>query len=267
MRAEHRATLLGGNVETSTLIIGMGEIGSSLYRLLSPVYPCWGLDTREELNRMDPGPLPDQVDVVHICIRHDNAFEATVKAYLDRFKPLLVDICTTVPPGTCESIAPSICHSTTRGLHPHLEEGLRTITKHIGGKRSHALATYFRGAGVDCIVHPNSRITELLHILNNAHYGINLMFADEAAKLCREYGVDYYAYMRYCETNNDGYIALGHKTKVRPILTPPHGRIGGHCVNMSAGLIPEERRTPMVDMLAKYNEPKGLDKGQPTAKT
>ena len=78
------------------------------------------------------------------------------------------------------------------------------------------------------------------------------MFADEAAKLCRYYGVDYYDYMKYTESNNDGYIALGHKTKVRSILTPPNGKIGGHCVNMSAGLIPKEVRPKMINELADY---------------
>ncbi len=236
---------------TNTLIVGAGEIGSSLYEILTHFYPVWMTDILPEKSKMDG--CPKKIDVMHVCIRYSENFFNIISEYIHVYNPDYMDICTTVPVGTTEKISPDACHSTTRGLHPHLVTGLKTIPKHIGGGEAESFRQYFYKAGIPSIAHPKSRTTELLHILNNAHYGVNLMFADDAAKLCREYGVDFFDYLKYTESNNDGYLALGHKTKVRPILTPPGGRIGGHCVNMSAGLIPEEKRPPLIDRLAKYN--------------
>lgn len=241
----------------NTLILGNGEIGSSLFDILSAVYPnsVWAEDIIPEKRFMDK--CPDKIDILHVCLRYTETYKSTVEEYVKRYKPAIVDICTTSPVGTTESFGkPNFVHSTTRGLHPHLASGLKAIAKHIGGSLSHgrALAAYFNKAGTECILHNRSRTTELLHILNNVHYGINLMFADEAAKLCREYGVDYLDYLSYTQTNNRGYAELGHESKVRPILTPPNGKIGGHCVTMSANLIPPEKRPTLITALSDYGQ-------------
>lgn len=241
-------------IDVKTLIIGVGEIGSSLYSLLSPVYPTWAWDIDPKLNKGDYLNIPNKFDVFHICIRYSDNFLDIVKGYVDKYQPQSINVCTTVPPGITEKIGPNAVHSTTRGLHPNLQEGLLKITKHIGGPQAVNFADYFSNVGITSYCHNQSRTTELLHILNNVHYGINLIFADEAAKLCRDYGVDYYDYMKYCETNNAGFSRLGHATKVRPILTPPGGRVGGHCVVQSAQLLPENSRPQLIERLARYND-------------
>lgn len=238
----------------NTLIIGMGEIGSSLYKLLSPAYSTWGIDIKQELNTSLPCAVPEKIKVMHVCIRYSDDFNFIVKTYIEKYQPEIIDICSTVPVGTTESIDPSACHSTTRGLHPNLVEGLKTITKHVGGDNCLKLSAYFNAIGISTMSHPKAKTTELLHILNNVHYGVNLMFADEAAKLCRHYGVDYFDWMKYGETNNQGYARLGHLTKVRSILMPPGGKIGGHCVVSSAQLL--SKGNMLIDLLANYNEEK-----------
>lgn len=237
-----------------TLIIGRGEVGNSLYQILKDHYPVWAEDTRKELRLMKG--CPKTVDVLHVCTRYGADFIQTVLAYKKKYKPLIVNICTTVPPETMQSLenhSKAFCHSTTRGLHPNLAESVRIIPKHIGGYRAPDLVQYFSKAGIPCVAHARAKTTALLHILNNVHYGVNLIFADEAARLCRRYGVDYFDYMLYTKTNNEGYGALGHPTKVRPILTPPGGHIGGHCVTHSATLIPEEERPELFRTVAEYN--------------
>lgn len=239
----------------STLIIGRGEVGNSLYNVLSPVYPTWCDDIRPHLRLMKDQPA--SFDVIHVCTRHGADFIANVKAWVKKYKPRIVNICTTVPVETMdelEAIGSIFCHSTTRGLHPNLSESIRVIPKHIGGRMAVPLSIYFNGAGVPTRTHERARTTALLHILNNVHYGVNLVFADEAAQLCRQYNVDYFDYMTYTQTNNIGYQQLGHSTKVRPILTPPSGKIGGHCITHSAALIPEENRPEIFNIVASYNE-------------
>lgn len=238
----------------TTLILGRGEVGNSLYEVLKNVYPVWCQDIRKELKVMKN--CPETVDVLHVCVRYDEDFQTTVGAATFKYKPRIVNICTTVPPHIMHSLEKTgnhFCHSTTRGLHPDLQESIKVITKHVGGKMAPELAAYFREAGIPVTTHARARTTALLHILNNVHYGVNLMFADEAAKICRLYGVDFFDYLLYTKSNNDGYSELGHPTKVRPILTAPGGRIGGHCVTHSATLIPDADRGGLFKAVASYN--------------
>lgn len=234
-----------------SLIIGMGEVGTALYNVLNPIYDVHTFDVKNPDNV-----LPEKdVYIMHVCIRYSEEFVRIVHEYRRRCDPHIINVCTTVPPGTCRELGLNVVHSTTRGLHPNLEDGLRKIKKHIGGDCAREVAEYFSVAGVKCVTHRLADTTELAHLLNNAAYGINLMFADEMARLCRIYGVDYYeAVQKYTETNNEGFAALDNATKQRMILTPPNGRIGGHCVKASAQLIPEEQRTPMLKMLAEYGD-------------
>lgn len=237
-------------------VIGLGEVGRAHAQLLGAKFHVWEKDICEK-------PDPDfHVDAMHIALDFHGMGPAkwieVVDGYLKRLKPSVLSVLSTVSPGTTECFGPTACHSTTRGLHPNLKEGLLRVPKHIGGPMAERLAKDFQKAGMRCVTHGKSRTTELLHILNNSHYGVNLMFADEAAKLCRDFGVDYFEYMKYTATHNEGFTAMDHPRLVRPILTPPNGRIGGHCVTQGATLIPDDLRGDLISKLAAYG---GSDAG------
>lgn len=239
------------------LIVGMGEVGTAHANILSrvPSFKVCGMD-------LDPARVPEalavkdenyQPDVLLLAIRHHPEFVQTATDYINKYKPQVINVLSTVPPGTCAAIGTSVTHSTTRGLHPHLEDGLMAIVKHVGGAKAEAVARIFEVAGMRCFTHKLAKTTEAAHILNNVAYGVNLMLADEMQKMCREWGVDYFqAVMGYTATNNDGYAALDQASKSRMILTPPNGRIGGHCLTHSAGLIDPAKRPPLMQMLADY---------------
>lgn len=235
-----------------SLVIGRGEVGKALVEILEPHYETYVKDL-EEIE------LPERFDILHVCIRYSPDFLGVVRAYVDRFGPSIVNICSTVPPGTTERLGTNAVHSTTRGLHPNLVDGLRAHVKHIGGPKSDKVARYFAKAGIACHTHSRARTTELAHLLNNLSYGVNLMFADEMARICRQFGVDYYeAVMLYTETNNKGFERLDHRSKRRMILTPPGGHIGGHCIVQNAQIllpILEESggNFPLVAAIAGYN--------------
>lgn len=229
----------------------MGEVGQALQDVLKPHYEVHTKDIEEKS-------IPEGIEIVHVCIRHSADFHKIVSDYVSRFKPRLLDICTTVPPGTTAKFKNSV-HSTTRGLHPHLSTGLKNIPKHIGGPRSEEVANYFRKAGVPCVTHKKARTTEVAHLLNNISYGVNLMYADEMARVCRHFGVDYTeSVMRYTQTNNEGFRKLDHDSKCRMVLTPPNGYIGGHCVTQSAKMLIDalgDNASPVIaKILADYNK-------------
>jgi UDP-N-acetyl-D-mannosaminuronate dehydrogenase len=243
------------------LIVGFGEVGRAHYEVLKDVHSVKAIDVNKSLIPIDAScAYLFTPDLILFAMRFSSSFVEDCKEYIRKYdtgQPLLINVLSTVPVGTTEMISANACHSTTRGLHPNLKSGLLAIPKHIGGKKSEDIAEVYRASGMQCVTHNTAKTTELAHILNNVAYGVNIALADEMEKLCRYYGVDYYeAIMRYTETNNEGYERLGLKSKRRMVLTPPNGGIGGHCVKMSAGLIPEQIQGPIISSLHRFGEVK-----------
>ena len=252
------------------VVVGLGEVGKATSRVLARKNEVWGVDIDHAVDpqgaRIETSAITERiavdggsVGVMHVALNAHamgrERFVSVVQGYLRLFKPDLMDVLSTVWPGTTAAFGPRAVHSTTRGLHPNLERGILEVPKHVGGPRASVVAREFEACGVKCVTHRSATTTEACHILNNSHYGVNLMFADEAYRLCREWGVDYHAYMAYTETHNSGFRSLDHDRLVRPVLTPPNGRIGGHCVQQGATLIEKENRGWLLERLANYNGP------------
>jgi len=235
----------------TSLILGCGEIGSAYYSIFSQKSQTYRLDLRPELSDKR---IP-KIEVLHVCLRHSENFQDTVTAAVKKYRPAVINNMSTVPPGTTEKLGNNAVHSTTRGLHPNLKDSILAAKKHIGGPKALELAEYFAHFGIQTVTHAKAKTTELAHILSNTLYGVQIMYADEMDKLCRQYGVDYFeAVQLYSMTHNEAYSALGLQSKYRPILSPPGGRIGGHCVTQGAALIPENIRGPLLSRLATFNK-------------
>lgn len=245
------------------LVVGYGEVGSAHARVLAEAgHIVQAID-------LDKDRVPDEfkpekrwpVDLILFAMRYSDHFVDDCRTYLIGRMPEHVGVLSTVPVGTTKKVHPKACHSTTRGMHPRLDESIKVIPKHVGGLDAPWLAGVFGGAGIPIGgIHRRAGTTELAHILNNSAYGANIALAGEMAKICRAYGLDYTeVVMAYAKTNNAGFIALDQPSKVRPVLTPPGERLGGHCVVMSANLIPKELRGPILDRVATYNENGGQE--------
>lgn len=245
---------IGGGVFVKILVVGYGEVGRAHAELLASKHEVKAIDVVPGVvDEWAKCPRDFKPEAILFAMRYSGKFREDCLVYLKKYKSSFVNVLSTVPPGTTEGIDKMACHSTTRGLHPNLKTGLLNIPKHVGGPTADIFKSMYESVGMSVVTHKTARTTELAHILNNAAYGVNLVLADEMQKICRAYGVDYYeAVMRYTETNNEGFERLGHASKRRMVLTPPNGKIGGHCVSMSAGLIPEELRGYLINKLATY---------------
>jgi UDP-N-acetyl-D-mannosaminuronate dehydrogenase len=232
-----------------SLILGVGEIGQSYYEILNPAYPqTYRLDILPE--RSDKK-IPSEVDILHVCLRYSSEWFNSVTDAILKYRPDIVNVMSTVPPGETEKLGDIACHSTTRGLHPNLKAFIEATPKHIGGPKAEVLAKYFRDAGLECITHPKAKTTEAAHILSNLHYMTSIMFAREMESACRAWGVDYFdSVMKYSDSHNQGYSKMGYISKFRPIIHPPGKEIGGHCLVPHAKMIPEEIRGPIMRLLA-----------------
>lgn len=236
----------------SSVILGVGEIGSAYYEILKEFYPqTYRVDIRTELTDVN---IPIEINILHVCLRYSDEWSNNVLTAIDRYKPNLINVMTTTPPGTVEKLGDSAVHSTTRGLHPALKAFILNTPKHIGGPCANVIAKYFEDAGIKCITHPKARTTELLHIASNTQYAASVVFAAELEALFRDYGVDWFEFERYSHSHNEGYARMGMVSKFRPILHPPGKTIGGHCISQNSLLIPEEKRGPIMKMIAGFNE-------------
>jgi len=208
-----------------TIIIGMGEIGSALHRVLKPAYP--NVDAYDTKN-------PDcctrgTFEIMHICIPYSDTFIESVRTYQELYKPRFTVIHSTVPVGTSRTL--NALHSPCRGQHPFLEEGIRTFPKFIGGEQASLLADYFRRAGLKVILCDTQEETELGKILDTEYYRSCIEFAKRAKELADKYNVPFHtSYTLFNQTYNEGYKALGRPEYMRPVLQPIMTDIAGHCV-------------------------------------
>ncbi len=229
------------------LVIGAGEVGKALAQVLSRDYGTAIRDI-EEIDIGDSG-----VDVLHICFPFSPSFVVEAGHYVNRYNPRLVIVHSTVPVGTTRKLGPNAVHSPVEGLHPNLEKSMLTFRKHFGGERADEAARIFEKLGVSTKVYTRPEITEAQKILSTSQYGLSLLVCKELERFCRDKGVDYKAaVLDYTETYNEGYSTLGFDRFRRPVLFPPQGNIGGHCIVQNANLI-ADAKYPLLKMLADYN--------------
>lgn len=226
------------------IILGGGEVGRGLYEAVKDAHRTTVIDTDRKkcinlvcigpvhiLNICIPGTLPDFVQIV--C----NA----VKLY----DPAILIIHSTVKVGTTRDIARRVgiptFHSPIRGKHPNLAAHILAYSKHIGYIDTKELATvkrFFTEAGITTESYEKPETTELGKILELMRYGINVAVADQERKLCDDFGVEYDSTVNgFVRTYNAGLAEVGMPEYTMPIITPPTGTIGGHCVVQNTKLL------------------------------
>ena len=216
---------------TQSIIIGSGEIGKALYKVLK--------DTHDIVIR-DTEPLEvDKVNVMHICFPYSEGFCGYVEAYKKEYNPDFTVIHSTIPVGTATKCG--AFHSPVRGVHPNLEGGIRTFVKYLA-PRNLELADYFKKAGIKIKQLEKPEITELAKMLSTTYYGLAIAYHSYAKKLIDKTGTGFESVMtEFNTTYNQGYKELGMDNVVRPVLyAPTKGGKKGHCVLENKALLKEQ---------------------------
>lgn len=239
-------------------IIGFGQIGQAIKELASKKYRVYALDINlDEIK-------DNKIDILHLCFPFSKSFIKNAVGYINKIKPQLVIIESTVAPGTTQKIAKKIkteiCHSPVRGVHPHLLEGVKTFEKYIGpaSPNSAKMASkYYRSLGVKVKIFDNSLTSELAKIMCTTYYGWNIIFEKEMYKLCQKTGANFdQAYTTWNKTYNKGFSKLGMKYVVRPVLKHVDGPIGGHCVVPNCEILNKHLPNLISRTVAKSNPKK-----------
>ena len=220
-----------------TLIVGfLGEVGSAMKEILYDVYGHDNL-AGVDVDGNTFGDLSKPFDIMHVCFSYSENFIDEAKKYQKKFKPKYTIIHSTVPVGTTKNIE-GACHSPIRGIHPNLEQGIRTFVKFIGGEQASEVADYFRRAGLRVALFDKAETTEAMKLFDTEYYRTCIEFAQRVKRYCDKMGLNFSeVYTIPNQTYNEGYVKLGNPEFVRPVLQPIMTKIGGHCVAPNSQLI------------------------------
>jgi len=245
------------------LLIGLGEIGHTLFVLVSEqkkIFDVYGLDLDEtkmqELGQ-NRSKIPRQIDTLHVCLpcNDQQKFADLVTGYVEEFKPKLVIINSTVPPGTTLKVAENckclVAHSPSRGVHKSAEYmiwEMKRWTKYVGGatlQAANAATEHFEKLGLKVTVLKSSTETELAKLFETTYRAWMIACFQEMHRISKSFGADFDETVDFLEDT--------HRVRFdRPVMFP--GVIGGHCLIPNTELLLAAYDSEFLRLILKSNE-------------
>lgn len=231
----------------NVLIVGMGEVGSSLYDLAqaSGLYNVYGYDIDISKTKNELSSLPVSVDIIHICFVCTNTeiFKLKIYDYIKMFNPKLVIINSTLPPTTTDNIIKNmpitsqhcgIVYSPIFGTHrgkEYMKWEMQRWTKMIGTRNqidANRAQSHFLVMNIHTKITKSPLEAEFIKVMETTYYGWMIAFFQEFHRLVLETDADFVEIV--------GEIAETHKKRLdKPIFYP--SVIGGHCVMQNIKLL------------------------------
>jgi len=236
------------------VVIGLGEIGLPIYKIISKHFPVEGIDIDPILNKEKPSLKNHDVVFVHFCIPFSKNFFNIIKKYEKKLQPEAIVIHSTISPKTTEKlqkmIKSPVIYSATRGVHKRMLHDLKRYTKFYSvynsvSKSNHVSKMYqqrMKKCGIKTKKLSNPLTLELAKIVvDTSYYGWLINYAQISKIISDKYGVDYDEMWSFSDEI--------HKfLKNRPKMFP--GFIGGHCVIPNLNLIDNE----LLNQIDKINK-------------
>ncbi len=227
-----------------TLVVGLGEVGSALARVLECAAPV----LRHDIERCE---FNEPIGVMHLCFPFDSGdrFEQLALSYIERFKPELTIINSTVIPGTtraigCRSGYP-VAFSPVRGKHVRMAEDLVRYKKFIAAVDPATAARaqeHFRQAGMRTQMVSRPETLELAKLAETTYFGVIIAFAQELNRYAAAAGADY-----------DEAASFFDEVEYLPRMRYFPGVIGGHCVIPNLRLMLRVARSPLLESVLDSN--------------
>lgn len=229
-----------------SLIIGRGQVGSSLYEVIKPYHEIYIKD-KEDLEL-------DGVEVLHLCFPYSDDFVEIANEYIDKYKPAVTINHSSVKIGTTEQLKGKVCYSPIRGKHPNLAKDIRAFEKFIAGDKDiiDIVSNYFRDCGLLCLTnYMTIKELEFCKLMSNIRYGYEICFMQEAERIATYFRLKISKFNLWELSYNVGYKTLDQDEMIRPKLFA--GFIGGHCVMQNVKLLGEQYRSEMFDWIQFSN--------------
>lgn len=235
-----------------SLIIGAGEVGTSLKNVLKPYH---------EIIIRDKAPMEcKDVEVLHICYPDFDGFVETTKNYISEYKPHLTVIHSSVRIGTTRKCGNGVVYSPIRGRHPDngLDKEMKSFVKFIAcvdPYYSDRAFDYFSvRANWTCFITRKPESLEFLKMLSNIHMGLEIAWRQEVERMEKKLGIEEGVYGIWEETYRKGYQALNQPNLIRPVMRPDP--IGGHCILPCTELLKQQFESKFFDLILESNKNK-----------
>ena len=236
------------------VVIGLGEIGLPIYKIISKHFPVEGIDIDPILNKEKPLLKNHDVVFVHFCIPFSKNFFNIIKKYEKKIQPEAIVIHSTISPKTTEKlqkmIKSPVIYSATRGVHKRMISDLKRYTKFYSVYNSATKSKYvskmyeqrMKKCGIKTKKLSNPLKLELAKIVvDTSYYAWLINYAQISKIISDKYAVDYDEMWSFSDEI--------HKfLKNRPKMFP--GFIGGHCVIPNLELIDNE----LLNQIDKINK-------------
>jgi UDP-glucose 6-dehydrogenase len=230
--------------EGRTLVVGLGEVGGALATVL---------ERHQSVLRQDlePQHFAEPIGVMHLCFPFQSReqFEKTAVEYIERFRPALTIVNSTVVPGTVRAIAERtgapVAFSPVRGKHARMVQELLSYTKFVAAPEPDAASqaeAHFRAAAMTTSRFDHVETLELAKLAETTYFGVLIAFAQEVNRLAEKVGGDYQQITKFFT-----------EIDFLPRSTYFPGFIGGHCVIPNIKLLKQVAQSPLFEAVLKSN--------------
>lgn len=249
-------------VKESVLVVGLGEIGHTLFAVIktSKKFEVYGVDLDKAkmaaLGQSESN-LPKTIDTLQVCLPCpvSENFVEIIRSYVEKYKPKLVIINSTVPPGTTLKVAKEckckVAHSPARGVHindQHMIWEMKRWTKYVGGADTaagEAAKSHFEKVGLKVKVLRSCRETELAKLFETTYRAWMITCFQEMHRISRTFDAEF--------DQAVDFLADTHKERLdRPVMFP--GVIRGHCLIPNTELLLKSYDSDMLRLILQSNE-------------
>ncbi len=231
--------------DSVVIVVGQGEIGKPLRKILGRTYHCIGVD-------IEPVEVAGPCSTMHICYPYQIPdFVGTTVGYISKYKPQLTIINSTVVPGTTRQIydasGAKLAYSPARGKHVRMEEDLLRYKKFVAGIddiASRLAQEHLAAAGFRTDRFRTPEMGELAKLIETTWLGVLIAWAQEVERFAESHGASFE------EVN-----AFIQEVDFLPSHVFP-GWIGGHCVMPNIELLQERVQSQFLDAVVVSNAKK-----------
>lgn len=241
------------------IVLGMGEVGSTLFSLLTErKVPVIGIDEeRSKSKNYDDKQTLTDIEFLHVCIPGNlEKFEQITTQWIEKIGKLeAVIIHSTVRPGTTKNIQNKtklpVFYSPVRGVHARFLEDVKRYTKFIAVdvQISDDLRSKLEKRLQKTEWLANTKTAEYAKILvDTSYYGWLINYAQITKMICDRENIDFDELWKFAD---EIHKFLGNRPKMYP------GIIGGHCVIPNLELIADKDVKiikEINDMFADYKK-------------
>jgi len=230
--------------DSVSVVVGLGEVGRPLLEVLKRAHRVEGVD-------LPARDISESVEFLHVCYPVEiDDFVGVTARYVERYRPQVVVIHSTVPVGTTRAVARAVAvpavHSPVRGKHARMVEELTHYVKFIGAEQrsvAERVKAHFEAAGMKAKLLASPEATELAKLTETTYFGLLIAFAQDVDRMARSARVSY-------DEVTSFYEEIGYLPRVR--FYP--GAIGGHCVMPNIQLLKRGCESKLLEAIEWSNE-------------